>query len=1030
MKLLKAGFLIGASFGIQSLFATDCSSLASWDSATEYHGGNQVQHKLKAYQAAYWTQGNDPETHSGEWGHWRLLGDCDSDPDNQPPMSSMTSPANNNQYSVGDLVSIVAAANDPDGQVTQVEFFINGQSMSVDTVVPYEFSWTAVEGNHQLRAVATDDKNATGESNIVNISVASIPGNEIPQVNLTSPANNSQYALGDLVAIAATASDSDGSVERVEFYVDGALVSSDSVAPYAYDWTSTAGNHTITAKAFDNLAAESLVVSAAIQVGIPPTGDCRPDGLYQTPNTSPNYCSVYDTDGREIMGADHPRRIIGYFTSWRNGANGQPKYLVNQIPWDKLTHINYAFAHVDANNKVSVGNTSSPTNPATGMEWPGVAGAEMDPAFSYKGHFNLLNKYKKQYPHVKTLISVGGWAESGGYFDDSGNRVDSGGFYTMTTNADNSVNNAGINTFADSAVAFIRQYGFDGVDIDYEYPTSMNDAGNPDDFAIANARRAGLMKSYIVLMKRLREKLDQAGQQDNRHYMLTIASPSSGYLLRGMEVFQVTEYLDYVNIMTYDLHGAWNQFVGPNAALYDTGEDSELKAWNYYGTAQYKQIGYLNTDWAFHYFRGAIQAGRINIGVPYYTRGWQGVTGGVNGMWGTAALPDQNSCPPGTETGSTNKCGYGAMGIDNLWHDKDKQGNEMGAGSNPMWHAKNLQNGILGSYVTEYGLDPVNNPAHQLTGSYQRFYDAVGVAPWLWNADKKVFLSIEDQESIVTKAQYIIDRGIGGVMFWELAGDYQFNSVTGEYEMGTTLTDELYNRFVTATPYGNKRNNIELPTQQVDVSVAISGFKLGDQNYPINPVLTISNNTTKNVPGGAVIEFDVPTAIPDNIADQSGMGLSVIDNGSNASGNNIGGLDNEFHRVAMTLKSYDSIPAGGSLDVKLNYYLPMPMPSNWVIKVGSDSFALKQEHPELPVGEFPAGGDGGNGGNGGLCSESNIDPTVFPLYPNWPQKDWAGNPSHALGGDRMRHNSVVYEAKWWTNSVPGSDTTWITVCSL
>ncbi|TMO90687.1 hypothetical protein CWC11_22700, partial [Pseudoalteromonas sp. S3178] len=91
------------------------------------------------------------------------------------------------------------------------------------------------------------------------------------------------------------------------------------------------------------------------------------------------------------------------------------------------------------------------------------------------GHFNLLNKFKKQHPDVKTLISVGGWAETGGYFDETGKRIASGGFYTMTTNADGSVNHAGIDAFVASSAEFIRKYNFDGVDIDYEYPSSMND---------------------------------------------------------------------------------------------------------------------------------------------------------------------------------------------------------------------------------------------------------------------------------------------------------------------------------------------------------------------------------------------------------------------------------------------------------------------------------------------------------------------------------------------------------------------------
>ncbi|NUP79157.1 MAG: chitinase, partial [Nonomuraea sp.] len=206
---------------------------------------------------------------------------------------------------------------------------------------------------------------------------------------------------------------------------------------------------------------------------------CRPDGLYRTPGVDVPYCLAYDEDGREKMGADHPRRIIGYFTSWRTGKNGQPAYLANNIPWGKVTHINYAFAHVDGANKIAVDDT------ATKLEWPGVAGAEMDPAYSYKGHFNLLSKYKKQFPDTKTLVSVGGWAETGGYFDASGARVASGGFYSMTTTSSGAVNQAAINTFADSVVAFVRAYGFNGVDIDYEYPTSMKDAGNPLDWSIA-----------------------------------------------------------------------------------------------------------------------------------------------------------------------------------------------------------------------------------------------------------------------------------------------------------------------------------------------------------------------------------------------------------------------------------------------------------------------------------------------------------------------------------------------------------------
>ncbi len=107
------------------------------------------------------------------------------------------------------------------------------------------------------------------------------------------------------------------------------------------------------------------------------------------------------------------------------------------------------------------------------------------------------------------------------------------------------------------------------------------------------------------------------------------------------------------------------------------------------------------------------------------------------------------------------------------------------AGSNPLWHTRNLQAGKSGSYLSAYGLDPVNDPLDQLTGVYQYNYSPTLVASWLWNNSKKVFLSIEDEESIQQKANYIASRNLGGVMFWELAGDYSYDSDKGESSVTT-----------------------------------------------------------------------------------------------------------------------------------------------------------------------------------------------------------------------------------------------------
>ncbi|TQF13701.1 chitinase [Myxococcus llanfairpwllgwyngyllgogerychwyrndrobwllllantysiliogogogochensis] len=765
----------------------------------------------------------------------------------------------------------------------------------------------------------------------------------------SSPAGlRSTAVTASTVSLAWDASTDNVGVTGYDVFVAGGATVAATETSVVVGGLSASTAYTFTVKAKDaagNLSGVSAALPVTTSNGGGEPGGCRPDGLYPTPGVSVPYCQVYDSAGREKMGADHPRRLIGYFTGWRHGKNGQPAYLVSQIPWGNLTHINYAFAHVDAQNRVSVGaNTAN--NPSTGMQWPGVPGAEMDPAYSYKGHFNLLNKYKKQYPNVKTLVSIGGWAESGGYLDDNGNRVASGGFYTLTTTANNTVNTAAINTFADSVVAFLRTYGFDGADIDFEYATSMPNAGNPDDFAIATPRRAGLVRGYVALMKTLREKLDAASAADGKYYLLTAATTASGWILRGTDTYQVTPYLDFANLMTYDLHGAWNEFVGPNAALYDDGKDGELLHWNVYGT--YGGIGYLNTDWAYHYFRGALQAGRINLGVPYYTRGWQNVTGGTNGLWGKAPLPDQTKCPPGTgsSVGSTVPCGNGALGIDNLWHDKNSLGAEVASGSNPLWHARNLQEGRQGSYLMAYGLDPVNDPTDRITGTYARNYSAALASPWLWNATKKVFLSTEDEESLGVKAQYVVDRGIGGLMFWELAGDYAFDpsraNGQGEYFMGHTLTRLLYEKFKTATPYRNVRANQGMPTDTLDVTVELVDYALGDSNYPISPTLRLTNNSGQAIPGGALLQFDYGTSTPATLAQQSGWTLSLVR--SDHSGSNLGGLKGDFHRVQLTVPTWQGIPNGSTATVKLTYQLPIASPSNYTLAFGGKTYGLKQNH--------------------------------------------------------------------------------------
>ncbi|MFJ3221394.1 glycosyl hydrolase family 18 protein [Kitasatospora sp. NPDC086801] len=658
------------------------------------------------------------------------------------------------------------------------------------------------------------------------------------------------------------------------------------------------------------------------------SGDCRPEGMTATAGVAARYCDVYDNSGREWVGNDRTRRVVGYFTGWRAGKSGDPKYLASNIPWSKVSHVNYAFADVK-DNRISIGDPNDPANPATGMTWPGDKNA-MDPSLPYKGHFNLLNTYKKQHPAVKTLISVGGWA---------GTR----NFYAMATNADGSVNQAGIDAFADSVTDFLDRYGFNGVDIDYEYPTALPSTGNPLDWDVSNPRRKGLQQGYNTLMKTLRTKLDQSGAAKGRYYLLTSAGSSSGYLVRGLDAGQALQYQDYVNVMSYDLHGSWNKYVGPQAPLYDTGQDNELAAAGIYNdqapdTKDYQKNGYFNTDWAYHYYRGALPPGRINLGIPYYSRGWQNVQGGTDGLWGTAAMPDQAQCPLGTGgrgPANAQSCGMGAVGIDNVWHDLENE-REVGAGSNPLWHTKNLQDGRTPGYLRSYGVD-TGLPTGQLTGTYAEKYSDPLQASWLWNDAKKVFLSTENEKSVDAKAKYIADKGVGGAMIWELAGDYTKRS-NGEWGMGYDLTTRLDNALKGAGASGNTTGGGKtLPAEVIDVKAELVDFPTDVADmWPMQPKLRITNNSKVALAQGTEISFDLPTSAPPVVKDGAWKEMSGIVPGH--TGPNAGGLKGDFHRVTIKLGYCEDVPAGRSKDIDVKYYLPITGPANVTFRIGGKDY--------------------------------------------------------------------------------------------
>jgi chitinase len=181
-----------------------------------------------------------------------------------PPTVSLTSPATN--AAASGTVSVSASAADNVG-VTSVEFYVNGVLQATDTATPYLYSWNTAalpSGPYTLTAKAYDAAGNVGTSADVSVTVV----NDVtpPTVTLVTPANGA--TVSGIPAVTANASDN-VAVTKVEFYLDGALLSAGNVPPYSYSWDTSAvanGPHTLSAKAYDAAGNVGLSAGSAVTV--------------------------------------------------------------------------------------------------------------------------------------------------------------------------------------------------------------------------------------------------------------------------------------------------------------------------------------------------------------------------------------------------------------------------------------------------------------------------------------------------------------------------------------------------------------------------------------------------------------------------------------------------------------------------------------------------------------------------------------------------------------------------------------------
>ena len=192
-------------------------------------------------------------------------------PANAPPGVTLINPPDNSSYPAAATVTLEAAATDPDGSVTNVEFFDGAVSLGGDAVSPYSVLASLASGPHTLTAVAWDNLGAMATSAPVHVTVAA---DLAPTVSITNPPDGAVFIAPATVTIQANASDADGSVTNVGFFDGGLFLGRTNHAPYAIAAGLAPGGHPLTAVATDNLglSTTSAVVTVTVHAAnLPPS---------------------------------------------------------------------------------------------------------------------------------------------------------------------------------------------------------------------------------------------------------------------------------------------------------------------------------------------------------------------------------------------------------------------------------------------------------------------------------------------------------------------------------------------------------------------------------------------------------------------------------------------------------------------------------------------------------------------------------------------------------------------------------------
>ncbi|WP_125722858.1 T9SS-translocated chitinase ChiA [Flavobacterium ustbae] len=424
----------------------------------------------------------------------------------------------------------------------------------------------------------------------------------------------------------------------------------------------------------------------------------------------------------------HGKKVVGYYAQWSIYARD---FNVPKIDGSKITHLNYSFygttydpAHPENTKLKCLDTYADFEHMEGGIPWDAPV----------KGNFYDLMKLKQKYPHLKILISVGGWTKG----------------QDLSPIAASPVARAAL---AADMANFITTYPFiDGFDIDWEYPLS----GGTDGTEIVNGAPVPPQKyspddnkNLVLLLKAMRQAMPNklvtiAAGNNVRNVSKQYLGPNNRAQYGMSE--DISTYCDYITYFGYDFGGNWYDKTCYNAPLYSSGNPNDPL----YGATQSESLDELTNQYLNVI---GFPANKLIMGLPFYGKKFDNVAANsTNGLFVAAPRYIVPGCTnPQNPTGTWDGAGAceksGSIEICDL-----------------------VGNPVTNSHAY---LDPntmMVTPSAASAG-WVRYFDNTTKVPYLYNATTKEFISYEDKQSMDLKVQYIKSRNLAGGMIWELSQD-------------------------------------------------------------------------------------------------------------------------------------------------------------------------------------------------------------------------------------------------------------------